>query len=112
MIDYSKYEKISDDIMIIANRIILRMNVGLSYYTSDNKRINFHREIEYYSQKANKNLINIKRNFDYYLTIEHTINKDYIRIGINDIIKLRYALHEAYKFFTCKEYKDLYAKNN
>lgn len=112
MIDYSKYEKISDDIMIIANRIILRMNVGLSYYTNDNKRINFHREIEYYSQKANKNLINIKRNFDYYLTIEHTINKDYIRIGINDIIKLRYALHEAYKFFTSKEYKDLYAKNN
>ena len=62
MIDYSKYEKITDDIMIIANKVVLRMNVGLSYYTTENKRINFHREVEYYSQKANKNLINIKRN--------------------------------------------------
>ena len=112
MIDYSKYEKITDDIMIIANKVVLKMNVGLSYYTTENKRINFHREVEYYSQKANKNLINIKRNFDYYLTIEHIINKDYIRIGINDIIKLRYALREAYKFFTDMRYKDLYAKSN
>ena len=49
MIDYSKYEKITDDIMIIANKVVLRMNVGLSYYTTENKRINFHREVEYYS---------------------------------------------------------------
>ena len=41
MIDYSKYEKITDDIMIIANKVVLRMNVGLSYYTTENKRINF-----------------------------------------------------------------------
>lgn len=112
MIDYSKYEKITDDIMIIANKVVLRMNVGLSYYTTENKRINFHREVEYYSQKANKNLINIKRNFDYYLTIENIVTRDYIRIGINDIIKLRYALREAYKFFTDMKYKDLYVKSN
>lgn len=112
MIDHSKYEKITDDIMIIANRVILKMNVGLSYYTSENKRINFHREVEYYSQKANKNLINIKRNFDYYLSIEHTIKKDYIRIGISDIIKLRYALDEAYKFFIDIKYQNIYAKSN
>ena len=67
MIDRSKYEKITDDIMIIANRVVLRMNVSLSYYNQESKRYNFHREVEYYSQKANKNLINIKRNFDYYL---------------------------------------------
>lgn len=112
MIDYSKYEKITDDIMIIANRVILRMNVGLSYYNQENKRYNFHREVEYYSQKANKNLINIKRNFDYYLTIEHVINKDYIRIGLRDILKLRYALDESYKFFTDSRYRNLYAKKD
>lgn len=112
MIDHSKYEKITDDIMIIANRVILRMNVSLSYYNKENKRYNFHREIEYYSEKANKKIINIKRNFDYYLTIEHVINKDYIRIGIRDILKLRYALNEAYKFFTNKKYKNLYAKKD
>ena len=49
--DRSSYEKFTDDIMIIANRVILRMNIGLSYYNTDNKRINFHREIQYYSQK-------------------------------------------------------------
>lgn len=112
MIDRSKYEKITDDIMIIANRVVLRMNVGLSYYIKDNKRINFHREVEYYSQKANKNLINIKRHFDYYLSIEHTINKDFIRIGLSDIVKLRYALDEAYKFFTDPKYTNIYAKKD
>lgn len=112
MIDRSKYEKITDDIMIIANRVVLRMNVSLSYYNQENKRYNFHREVEYYSQKANKNLINIKRNFDYYLTIEHTINKDYIRIGLRDILKLRYALDESYKFFIDPKYKNLYAKKD
>lgn len=112
MIDNSKYEKISDTIMVIANRVVLKMNVGLSYYTNENKRINFHREVEYYSSKANKNLINIKRNFDYYLTIEHMVTKDYIRIGITDIIKLRYAIDESYKFFIDSKYKNLYAKSN
>lgn len=112
MIEQSRYEKITDDIMIIANRVVLRMNVGLSYYTSDNRRFNLHREIEYYSQKANKNLINIKRNYDYYLTIEHIDNKDYIRIGLNDILKLRYALDEAYKFFIDPKYKNLYVKKD
>ncbi len=112
MIDYGKYEKISDNIMIIANRVILKMNVGLSYYINENKRINFHREVEYYSQKANKNLINIKRQFDYYLSIEHTETKDFIRIGITDIIKLRYALDEAYKFFTDPRYSNIYAKKD
>lgn len=108
MIDQTRYEKITDDIMIIATRVILRMNVGLSHYLQDNKRINFHREVEYYSQKANKNLINIKRNFDYYLTIEHLDTKDYIRIGLSDIIKLRYALDVAYKFFYDPKYKNIY----
>lgn len=112
MIEQSRYEKITDDILIIANRVVLRMNVGLSYYTSDNRRFNLHREIEYYSQKANKNLINIKRNYDYYLTIEHIDNKDYIRIGLNDILKLRYALDEAYKFFIDPKYKNLYVKKD
>lgn len=112
MIDYNKYEKISDTIMIIANRVVLKMNVGLNNYMNENKRISFHREVEYYSSKANKNLINIKRQFDYYLSIEHTETKAYIRIGIMDIMKLRYALSEAYKFFIDPIYKDLYAKKN
>lgn len=111
--DRNSYEKITDDIMVIANRVILRMNVGLSYYTSENnKRIGFHREIEYYSPKANTNLINIKRNFDYYLSIEHVLNKDFIRIGISEMLKIQYALHEAYKFFTDSKYSNLYAKVN
>lgn len=112
MIDHSRYEKITDDIMILANRVVLRMNVGLSYYTNENKRFSYHREVEYYSPKANKNVYNIKRNFDYYLTIEHTINKDYIRIGLSDIIKLKYALEASYKFFTDPKYKNLYVKKD
>lgn len=110
--DRSNYEKITDDIMVLANRVMLRMNVSLAYYTTDNsKRIGFHREIEYYSTKANMNLINIRRNFDYYLSIEHIINKDFIRIGVSEMMKLQYGLHEAYKFFTDSKYSNLYAKS-
>ena len=111
VMDRSNYEKFTDDIMVIANRVILRMNVGLSYYI-DNKRINFHKEVEYYSSKTNSNLINIKRNFDYYLSIENVLTKDFIRIGITEITKLQYGLHEAYKFFTDPKYSNLYAKSD
>lgn len=110
--DRSNYEKITDDVMVIANRVVLRMNVGLVHYTSENKRVGFHKEIEYYSQKANMNVRNIRRNFDYYLSIEHIINKDYIRIGVTEMMKVQYALHKAYKFFIDDEYSNLYAKTN
>lgn len=110
--DRFKYEKITDDIMIIANKVLLRMNVSLAFYNNENKRTTFHREVEYYSQKTNSNLVNIKRNFDYYLTIEHIVNKDYIRIGITDIMKLQHALEQAYRFFTDPEYENLYVKHN
>lgn len=110
--DRTNYEKITDDIMIIANKVILRMNVALSHYNTENKRFTFHREVQYFSQKTNSNLVNIKRNFDYYLTIEHIINKDYIRIGITDIFKLQHALNEAYKFFIDSKYENLYVKKD
>lgn len=112
MFDRGKYEKISDMVYVIANRVVLKMNVSLSYYTNDNKRINYHREVEYPSQKINSNLINIKRQFDYYLSIEHTVDKSYIRIGITEMMKIQQALHEAYKFFSDKIYANLYAKKD
>lgn len=114
MPNYSDYEKITDDILLLGNRVILRMNVSLSSYLQEknNKRISFHREIEYYSNKNNSNLINIKRNFDYYMTIEHTITKDYIRISITDILKLRHALDISYNFFIDKKYENMYAMND
>ena len=111
MINRNNLEKISDNVMIIANRVILKMNVALSYYI-ENKRMNFHGEVEYYSQKTNSNLVNIRRNFDYYLSIEHVTNKDYIRIGVTEMMKLQYALHEAYKFFIDPKYSNLYVKKD
>lgn len=110
--DRNDIEKITDDIMIIANRVMLRMNVVAAYYNNDNKRYGFHREVEFYSQKVNKNLINIKRHFDYYLSIEHTQTKDFIRIGVTEIYKLQYALEEAYKFFIDPKYSNLYVKKD
>lgn len=105
-------EKLTDDVMMIANRVILRMNVSISYYTNDNKRLYYHREVEYYSNKANQNLINIKRHFDYYLSIEHIQTKDFIRIGPSEMFKLQDALEHSYEFFTNPKYKNLYAKKD
>lgn len=110
--DRTKYEKITDDIMVIANRVLLRMNVALAFYNNEKKRTTFHREVEYFSDKTNSNLINIKRNFDYYLSIEHVITKDYIRIGLSEIMKLRHALDKAYEFFTHPKYANLYVKQD
>jgi len=112
MLDRANYEKITDDIMVLANKFVLKMNVALSFYNNDNKRINFHREVEYYSQKAYKNLINIRRTFDYYLSIENIKTKDYVRISITDMLKLQYGLEQVYKFFTDSKYQDVYAKKD
>ena len=115
-IEDERYDKISDDLYIIGSNVVLRFNVSLSK-NNDNIRNYFHKEYEYTSKYSNANtLITIRRSFDFFLSIENfkkddiTGIKEYIRIGIQEIMLLRYKLREVLRWFTDKEFENLFGK--
>lgn len=110
---HENYEKITDDLIWLSSNVLLRFTVILNYYSDKYGRNSYHKEVEYYSYKANKNVINIKRSFDYFLSIEDIKNKDnYIRIGIQDIIGFRMFINKATDWFTGSKYKNLFARKD
>lgn len=117
-IRFDQYEKISDDVYQIAFNVILKFNVNLSRTSDAFGRQFYHKEFEYDSKNSNFPLISIKRNFDYYLSIENvrvndTTNiKEFIRIGVEEIMLLKQMLNQAAQWFTSTEYKDLYVVHN
>lgn len=108
------YDKISDDLCLLGYNTVLRFNVGLSKPTQEGKRYHYHQEYEYSTNKyidTNK-LMTIRRQFDFYMSIENLRQndsgiKEYIMIRIQDIIYVRQMLNLATKWFT--EYDDLFA---
>ena len=117
-IEFMKYDKISDDVYLLGNNVILKFNVSLSKISQDNKRFHFYKEFEYGSRAIGyPKLLTIKRSFDYYLSIENiqknkvTDEKAFIRIGPYDYFKLMSQLDQVYAWFTDKKYKNLFASN-
>lgn len=117
-IEFMKYDKISDDVYLLGNNVILKFNVSLSKISQDNKRFHFYKEFEYGSRATGyPKLLTIKRSFDYYLSIENiqknklTDEKAFIRIGPYDYYKLMSQLDQVYSWFTDKKYKNLFASN-
>ena len=115
--DHNQYDKISDDLCYLGSNAILRMNVTLSRYSENYGRTHYHKEFQYNSKNNNDPLITIRRSFDYFLTIENlkqTDNgeKQYIKIGVNDILLLRDTLRKAIKWFNDKEFENLFVRSN
>ena len=113
--EFMKYDKISDDVLVLGPNAVLRFSVSLSKISSD-KRYHFYKEFEYPSKsKEFPRLVTIKRSYDYYLSIENvqknklTDDKAFIRIGINDLYRFRSQLEEVYRWIFDKRYKSLYA---
>lgn len=109
------YDKISDDLCVLGYNTVLRFNVVLSRATQDGKRYHYHHEYEYSSNKYidTKNLITIRRQFDFYLSIENLRQnefgqKEFIMIRIQDILYVREQLQNAVKWFRSSEYSNLY----
>ena len=104
------YERISDVIMYINKDVSLSFNVSLAYKRGDNTRGHFHKEYCYSSSKYidKHNLVSIKRNFKYYLSID--IKDDFnnsIMINQCNIIALRMKLKIVYSWMTSLfKYKD------
>lgn len=117
IIDPIQYDRITDDIYTIGKNVVLRFSVGLSKSFND-QRIYFHKEYEYSSKYNNdpKTLITVKRNYDFYYSIENVLKdentgtKEFIRIGITEILLFEQKLKQAVDWFTSKEFESLYAK--
>lgn len=114
LIKHDRYNKISDDIYMIGHNAMLKMNVSLYSNSENYGKISYHKEFEYYDQVSQSNMITMKRGYDYYLSIENMRSiegsaKEFIRIGMREIMLVRQAFNAAVTWFTSKEYEDIYA---
>ena len=95
-----EYEKVVDNIYWLGYNIILNFSVVLGKAYEGNRK-SYHQEYPYTSNKYKdqKGLITVKRNYDYFLTIENVkaVNevKEYIIIGIPDFPYFRQKIFEA-----------------
>lgn len=111
---YEQYDKISDLVFYLGRNVVLKFTVLLAKYTDEFGRRLFHKEFEYNSKNADIPLITIKREYEYYLSIENLKTdeisglKEFIKIGVEDIMLLRQGLNAAAKWFTDPQYKDLF----
>lgn len=115
--EFFKVDKISDEVFSMSFNVSLRFNVSLSRTSSNGVRTHYHKEYEYPSKTNDvPSLVTIKRNFDFYLSIE-TLQKDangnktFIRIGPNEYMLFKKGLEEALSWFNSSKHKNLWAKN-
>ena len=109
-IEYLDYDKISDDLCWLGNKCIVRMVVKLANKNKDGNRNHFHREYQYPSNYMDKrNVITIRRSFDYYISIDNLDSKDSILITVKDILLLRAQLAQVFNWFYDKTFA---IKNN
>ena len=101
---HDKYNKIIDNVYNICYGLSIKMNVLLAKKQADGKRYSYHHEYEYRMGRYNvQNLRTIKREFDYFLSIEinnpYDMIKDSIRIYPQDIMPIRTQLQNLYSKF-------------
>lgn len=115
--DINNYEKISDDIYSLGFNMILRFYVVLNRYSDKFGKENYHREYEYYSGQSRSIVRNIRRSFDYHLTIENERNtdalqKDYINIRAHHMMKFIRTMEIGMSWFSDERYADMYQIKN
>lgn len=105
---HNDYEKISD--VIYGNgRFMIKMNVKLNSYSDSKGRVNYHREVGYYNDKANEIVYNMNRVFEYFLSIED-YKGSFIMIGVNQYLSLLSMLEDIFKWFIDKKFHGLFAR--
>ena len=88
------------------------MNVILSDTKAERYRdLSYHMETDFYSDKADRRLVNIKLNYRYFLTLEtigkYNAEREYIVINDSDMFQFREALRGLHTEITAS---DLYAE--
>lgn len=105
-----KFEKISDDIHHMGNKLMIRICANLAR-VNNGTRYYFYKEYEYNINHYQR--VSVKRGFDYYVSIEEVVkptngrNKIFIRIGPSEFIGFFEMIKESTKWFTGKK---IYAK--
>lgn len=119
MICHDDYEKLTDNVFFLGNNTIIRLNVILATKREDTTRYSYHQEYEYTTSKyINKNrVITLRRNFDYYLSIENLKStqyndKEFIMIRIQDMYHFIDRIHQASRWFIDISFKTLFATKN
>lgn len=110
-ISYIDYDKLSDDVLYLGNKLTLRMNVSLSRKQEPDNRYFFHKEYSYGSLYSKRKLISIKRSYDYYLSFDKSDLRNIVIIRPQDMIVLQRALERAVLWFEDKEHNAFYVKN-
>ena len=104
-IEYIDYDKISDDLCWLGNKCIVRMVVKLSNKGKDGNRYHFHKEFKYQSTyNDRRELITIRRSFEYYISIDNLESKDSVLITVRDILLLRAQLSQVFNWFYDKTF--------
>lgn len=100
---FENYKKMEDIIYYIGKNAVLKMNVNLFNNSEKMGRMSYHNELKYFNEKLGEKVINIKRSFDYFITIENLkpVNgcKKWIVIRQEDILLFRKVLNEVFNFF-------------
>lgn len=116
--DNIQYERITDDICFLGNNAILKFNVQLARKDKSQNRYHYHTEYVYSCNDKYINadeLVSLKRQFTFYLTIDvlqyKGRNRPWIQISPSDMIPLRMILDECAKWFLDKKYKNLFVFN-
>lgn len=100
-IEFLDYDKITDIIYELGQKMVLEMVVSLSRkneITGD--RYHYHREFRYDSKYSKDKMISIKRSFDYYLQLNKIdVPMSGIMIRVQDMYLVLAKLNEALKWF-------------
>lgn len=93
MPQFIDYDTVNDKIYYLGNNTYLCFTVKLSKKDKDGNRIHYHQEYEYKSSFIDKSKgYSIKRNFDFYLTIENKQLDIYIQIRMENMFRLNSVL--------------------
>lgn len=109
-----QYDKLCDKVMYLGYNTVLRMNVLLSRANKDGTRNHYHHEYKYSSSKYidTNELMTLRRDFDYFLSIENIRNengyRETINIRIQDMMYVRDQINQAGQWFRM----DLFGKKN
>lgn len=93
MPQFIDYDTISDKLYFLGNSIYLNFVVKLSKKDKEGNRKHYHSEYEYNSSYLNtRHGYTIKRDFDYYFTIENHSLGIYIQIRMENMLRLQTVL--------------------
>lgn len=112
---FDNYSKIEDNIYYLGPNVVLKMIVNLYNNSEKYGRSSFYSEIRYHNVKMDDDVINIKRSFNYYATIENITARDGIKEQImirqQDIFAFRKVLNYVYDFLD-KDFDKIFSKKN